>query len=169
MEVADQDKVVRRELSRYAAETGLNVQGGKIRRTSSRFCLGVEHGDYNGTELFGVGTDRFIHPRENVAAGTVRHATLFFPRFSIAYRAEEPSEAGLNIDADGPCPSTGPVHVVADRAGSAMSPSLLECGHQRPKREPHALQIHLIGVEGAEDSLHGHVPSNRPDHTKRAT
>eukprot|EP00971_Amphidinium_carterae_P173216 3434282-Amphidinium_carterae.1 len=25
-----------------------------------RFCLGVEHGDYNGTELFGVGTDRFI-------------------------------------------------------------------------------------------------------------
>jgi hypothetical protein len=22
--------------------------------------LGVEHGDYNGTELFGVGTDRFI-------------------------------------------------------------------------------------------------------------
>ncbi|MDP0501944.1 MAG: hypothetical protein Q7P63_17765 [Verrucomicrobiota bacterium JB022] len=32
----------------------------KIRRTSSRFCLGIEHGDYNGTELFGVGTDRFI-------------------------------------------------------------------------------------------------------------
>jgi galactokinase len=31
-----------------------------VRRTSSRFCLGVEHGDYNGTELFGVGTDRFI-------------------------------------------------------------------------------------------------------------
>ena len=31
-----------------------------MRRTSSRFCLGVEHGDYNGTELFGVGTDRFI-------------------------------------------------------------------------------------------------------------
>ena len=29
-------------------------------RTSSRFCLGVEHGDYNGTELFGVGTNRFI-------------------------------------------------------------------------------------------------------------
>jgi len=37
-----------------------NLGGGKIRRTSSRFCLGVEHGDYNGTELFGVGTDRFI-------------------------------------------------------------------------------------------------------------
>lgn len=43
-----------------AAEQGLDVLGGKVRRTSSRFCLGVEHGDYNGTELFGVGTDRFI-------------------------------------------------------------------------------------------------------------
>ena len=47
-------------LMRLAADTGLNVHGGRIRRTSSRFCLGVEHGDYNGTELFGVGTDRFL-------------------------------------------------------------------------------------------------------------
>ncbi len=43
-----------------AKDNGIDIQGGKIRRTSSRFCLGVEHGDYNGTELFGVGTDRFI-------------------------------------------------------------------------------------------------------------
>jgi len=47
-------------LKDLAADKGLNVAGGKVRRTSSRFCLGVEHGDYNGTELFGVGTDRFI-------------------------------------------------------------------------------------------------------------
>jgi len=47
-------------LTRAASETNLRVQGGTIRRTSSRFCLGVEHGDYNGTELFGVGTDRFL-------------------------------------------------------------------------------------------------------------
>jgi galactokinase len=47
-------------LKRLATENVLDVSGGKIRRTSSRFCLGVEHGDYNGTELFGVGTDRFI-------------------------------------------------------------------------------------------------------------
>jgi len=47
-------------LKRLATDNGLDVSGGKIRRTSSRFCLGVEHGDYNGTELFGVGTDRFI-------------------------------------------------------------------------------------------------------------
>eukprot|EP00931_Biecheleriopsis_adriatica_P088860 TRINITY_DN63094_c0_g1_i1.p1 TRINITY_DN63094_c0_g1~~TRINITY_DN63094_c0_g1_i1.p1 ORF type:complete len:493 (-),score=108.43 TRINITY_DN63094_c0_g1_i1:81-1451(-) len=43
-----------------AKQHGLKLEGGTIRRTSSRFCLGVEHGDYNGTELFGVGTDRFI-------------------------------------------------------------------------------------------------------------
>ena len=47
-------------LSGLAATAGLDLQGAKIRRSSSRFCLGVEHGDYNGTELFGVGTDRFI-------------------------------------------------------------------------------------------------------------
>ena len=47
-------------LQKLAAENGLAIAGGRVRRTSSRFCLGVEHGDYNGTELFGVGTDRFI-------------------------------------------------------------------------------------------------------------
>lgn len=47
-------------LAQLARKTKLQVEGGTIRRTSSRFCLGVEHGDYNGTELFGVGTDRFI-------------------------------------------------------------------------------------------------------------
>ena len=54
------DKPARDKLAGLAVEYGLDVTGGKIRRTSSRFCLGVEHGDYNGTELFGVGTDRFI-------------------------------------------------------------------------------------------------------------
>ncbi len=48
------------DLRRLAATSGLDVAGGTVRRSSSRFCLGVEHGDYNGTELFGVGTDRFI-------------------------------------------------------------------------------------------------------------
>lgn len=56
----DPDLQAREILARSAAETQLHVRGGRIRRTSSRFCLGVEHGDYNGTELFGVGTDRFI-------------------------------------------------------------------------------------------------------------
>lgn len=39
---------------------GLDVRDGQVRRSSSRFCFGVEHGDYNGTELFGIGTNRFI-------------------------------------------------------------------------------------------------------------
>jgi galactokinase len=54
------DALARAEILRTAAEKGLDLRGGRARRTSSRFCFGVEHGDYNGTELFGVGTDRFI-------------------------------------------------------------------------------------------------------------
>lgn len=47
-------------LKQLATDKGVDIAGAKVRRSSSRFCLGVEHGDYNGTELFGVGTDRFI-------------------------------------------------------------------------------------------------------------
>ena len=47
-------------LKQLASDKGIDIAGAKVRRSSSRFCLGVEHGDYNGTELFGVGTDRFI-------------------------------------------------------------------------------------------------------------
>jgi galactokinase len=48
------------KILQFAKDCSINIKGAKIRRTSSRLCLGVEHGDYNGTELFGVGTDRFI-------------------------------------------------------------------------------------------------------------
>ncbi len=48
------------KIRQLARQHRIDIAGGKVRRTSSRFCLGVEHGDYNGTELFGVGTDRFI-------------------------------------------------------------------------------------------------------------
>ncbi len=58
--IPQNDAQAKAEIRRLAKESGLDVEGGKLRRTSSRFCLGVEHGDYNGTELFGVGTDRFI-------------------------------------------------------------------------------------------------------------
>jgi galactokinase len=54
------DAQAKAEILRLADDKGLAVRGGRLRRTSSRFCFGVEHGDYNGTELFGVGTDRFI-------------------------------------------------------------------------------------------------------------
>ncbi len=60
MENSNSDLLARKTLGSLAVTTGLQVSGGRIRRTSSRFCLGVEHGDYNGTELFGVGSDRFL-------------------------------------------------------------------------------------------------------------
>jgi len=60
MELTKDDHSALAKLEQLAKEQSLDIAGGKVRRTSSRFCLGVEHGDYNGTELFGVGTDRFI-------------------------------------------------------------------------------------------------------------
>jgi galactokinase len=60
MKDSNSDLQARETLGHLAAAAGLQVQGGRILRTSSRFCLGIEHGDYNGTELFGVGTDRFL-------------------------------------------------------------------------------------------------------------
>ncbi len=60
MKASPVDLEMSKTLMRLARQKRLAVEGGRIRRTSSRFCLGVEHGDYNGTELFGVGTDRFI-------------------------------------------------------------------------------------------------------------
>src|SRR4030042_2504717 len=48
------------KLLRFARNCNIDIKSGNVRRTSSRFCLGVEHGDYNGAERFGVGTDRFI-------------------------------------------------------------------------------------------------------------
>ncbi len=63
----------RATLAGAASRHQLDVFGGRIRRTSSRFCFGVEHGDYNGTDLFGVGTDRFIWLAYQAnASGTIR-------------------------------------------------------------------------------------------------
>ena len=58
--MTNQDQLAAEKIIEAARKVGLDISSGRIRRTSSRFCLGVEHGDYNGTELFGVGTDRFI-------------------------------------------------------------------------------------------------------------
>lgn len=58
--VVSNDKEAVAKLKELAAAKSIDIADAKIRRTSSRFCLGVEHGDYNGTALFGVGTDRFI-------------------------------------------------------------------------------------------------------------
>jgi galactokinase len=60
MESLSEDKVAVEKTRQFSKQAKIDITASKIRRTSSRFCLGVEHGDYNGTELFGVGTDRFI-------------------------------------------------------------------------------------------------------------
>jgi len=60
MDVTTQDRAAIDRIQESARTTGIDVKNARVRRTSSRFCFGVEHGDYNGTELFGVGTDRFI-------------------------------------------------------------------------------------------------------------
>jgi galactokinase len=60
MQLMKQDDEAIAEIIRLSNNTNIRVAGGRLRRTSSRFCFGVEHGDYNGTELFGVGTDKFI-------------------------------------------------------------------------------------------------------------
>lgn len=54
------DLKIHQRLCQTAQKHNLDIVGGKVRRSSSRFCFGVEHGDYNGMELFGVGTDRYI-------------------------------------------------------------------------------------------------------------
>ncbi len=59
MHIRDDHQAIEK-IKSLADEAKIDISGAKIRRTSSRFCLGVEHGDYNGTALFGVGTDRFI-------------------------------------------------------------------------------------------------------------
>lgn len=60
MEQIINDQDAAKKLKKLAQDAKIDISDAKIRRSSSRFCLGVEHGDYNGTELFGVGTDRFI-------------------------------------------------------------------------------------------------------------
>jgi galactokinase len=78
------DREIQQKLLSIAAEAGLDVQGGKIRRTSSRFCFGVEHGDYNGTELFGIGTDRFVWLAYNPNdTGRIRLLSAKFPHDGI--------------------------------------------------------------------------------------
>jgi galactokinase len=60
LDILAQDKTAFSKIAHMTQNTGLDVTGAQVIRTSSRFCFGVEHGDYNGTELFGIGTDRFI-------------------------------------------------------------------------------------------------------------
>jgi len=80
----NQDNEAINNITQLSKECGINIKGGKIRRTSSRFCLGVEHGDYNGTELFGIGTDRFIWlAYKSSQSGRIRMFSGNFPEDGI--------------------------------------------------------------------------------------
>ena len=123
------------ELGRLAAESGLDVAGGTIRRSSSRFCLGVEHGDYNGTELFGVGTDRFIwlacKPNDT---GRIR---LFSGNF--------PGDGVISFD-----PGTVPL---------AKSAEIADTWGRFPYGVDHVLRREGIALsQGVDVVLHGNIP-----------
>ncbi len=96
-----QDTQAVKKLLQCAKQQGVDIKGGKIRRTSSRFCLGVEHGDYNGTELFGVGTDRFIWTAYKPAADL--QTRIFSGNFPddgvIAYKSGDIPEPKSNQNA----------------------------------------------------------------------
>jgi len=123
------------ELGRLAAESGLDVARGTIRRSSSRFCLGVEHGDYNGTELFGVGTDRFIwlacKPNDT---GRIR---LFSGNF--------PGDGVISFD-----PGTVPL---------AKSAEIADTWGRFPYGVDHVLRREGIALsQGVDVVLHGNIP-----------
>jgi len=88
MELNDLEEMRAIETIKMAAKQhGLDIAGGTVRRTSSRFCLGVEHGDYNGTELFGVGTDRFIWMGYKANdSGRIRIFSQNFPDGVVEFR-----------------------------------------------------------------------------------
>ncbi len=83
------DRAARARIRAAAAAAGFDLAGAHLLRTSSRLCLSVEHGDYNGTPLFGIGTDRCLwiaaKPRPG---GEVRFLSIAFAGEGIVrYRA----------------------------------------------------------------------------------
>ena len=80
MQASSTDREISKKLLECASKYDLDVIGGRVRRSSSRFCMGVEHGDYNGTELFGVGADRFIWcAYKPNGTNTVRMVSMTYP------------------------------------------------------------------------------------------
>jgi galactokinase len=133
MTAASIERDARARLAALAADARLDVAGGRIRRTSSRFCFGVEHGDYNGTELFGVGTDRFIW---------------------MAYKANESGVMRLrsaNFPADG---------IVSFRPGETPSPKTVTDSWARfPFGVDHVLRREGLSLKRGFDAVvYGNIP-----------
>lgn len=131
----DDDRRAIAELGRLAAESGLDVAGGTIRRSSSRFCLGVEHGDYNGTELFGVGTNRFI------------------------WLACKPNDSDLVRLFSGNFAGDGIISFTPGRVPSAKSPEIADTWARFPYGVDWVLGREGIALStGADVVLHGNIP-----------
>ena len=110
------DPTALQHLQALAKKHALDLRGAKIRRTSSRFCLGVEHGDYNGTNLFGVGTDRYIW---------------------VAYKPNNTNQIRL---ASGNFPDDG---LITFASGSYPTPPLTEQQSESWARFPHGVDFVL--------------------------
>lgn len=135
MPTHDFDRHALTEIGRLARETGLDVTGGSVRRSSSRFCLGVEHGDYNGTELFGVGTDRFIWIA-NKANGLGR-IRLFSGNF----------------------PDDGVIEFQPGETPEPQSPEIADTWGRFPFGVDHVLNREGFRLkEGADIVIHGNIP-----------
>jgi len=131
----DENEAAINELQRLAAESGLDLQGGTIRRSSSRFCLGVEHGDYNGTELFGVGTDRFIW---------------------FAYKANNIGRVRL---LSGNFPDDGVISFVSGQVPSPKSPEIADTWGRFPYGVDHVLRREGFELSrGIDGVIYGNIP-----------
>ncbi|MCP4902569.1 MAG: hypothetical protein GY906_36865 [bacterium] len=123
------------KLQQLAADSGLDIAGGSVRRSSSRFCLGVEHGDYNGTELFGVGTDRFI------------------------WLAFKPNESGLVRLFSGNFPSERIVSFKTGEVPPPQSSAIADTWARFPFGVDHILRREGIPLsKGADIVLYGNIP-----------
>jgi galactokinase len=133
--IVDENEVAIRELERLAAESGLDLNGATIRRSSSRFCLGVEHGDYNGTELFGVGTDRFI------------------------WFAYKPNDVGRVRLFSGNFPDEGVISFESGRVPSPRSPEIADTWGRFPYGVDHVLRREgFVLPRGIDGVIYGNIP-----------
>jgi galactokinase len=135
MELTKEEKSALDKISKLAKNKGIDVKGGKVRRTSSRFCLSVEHGDYNGTELFGVGTDRFI------------------------WMAYKPNGTGKSKLFSGNFPGDGVIEVTGGDVPEPKSPSIAETWGRFAYGVEYILRREGYKLsQGINAVLHGNIP-----------
>ena len=135
MELTKEEKSALDKISKLAKNKGIDVKGGKVRRTSSRFCLSVEHGDYNGTELFGVGTDRFI------------------------WMAYKPNGTGKSKLFSGNFPGDGVIELTGGDVPEPKSPSIAETWGRFAYGVEYILRREGYKLsQGINAVLHGNIP-----------